>query len=118
MQRIEQGIQKGIVEYLRYSGYLYCVPDCGINVSSVRTRGILKSMGRVSGVPDILVFVPGKVIGLEVKRPAIKGICSKGRISETQIEFGERMKCLGHEYHIVYSVQEVEDILKKNKKEY
>lgn len=112
MQRIEQNIQRGIVNYLKWGGYLFCAPDCGINVASERTRGILKAMGRVAGVPDILVFVPGKVIGLEVKRPSIKGICTKGRASDEQKEFGKRLQELGHEYHIVYSVEDVANVLK------
>lgn len=110
--RIEQAIQKGIVDYLELRHYLYFAPTNGVHIASYMTRGIVKRMGRVAGVPDLIVFVQGKVIGLEVKRPAIKGICVKGVVSPEQKEFGKRMTELGHEYHVVYSVKEVEDILR------
>lgn len=55
---------------------------------------------QIRGVPDLVVFAPkGRTLWLEVKTP-------KGTQSDHQKAFERRILDLGHEYHLVRSVDE------------
>lgn len=78
-------------EYVR--DLLFChVPNGG-----ARTRaeaGIFKSMGVQAGAPDLIVWMRGRTIQIELK--------PKGRTATGNQEwFGDRLKTLGHSYHVV-----------------
>lgn len=64
----------------------------------------LKRMGVVPGVADFLMFVSGKNIAIELKD---KG----GGQSEAQKLFQSRWEALGHEYKIVRSFDEFQNIV-------
>ena len=69
MDRPEQKVQMQIVSWLEKSGFLFCAPDCGINVKNMNTRFVLHRMGRRAGIPDLLVWIPNGMVGIEVKKP-------------------------------------------------
>lgn len=126
MQRPEQPVQIAIANYLRWRGFLFTAPDAGINVKSERMRAIYKSMGRMAGVPDLLVWIPGGTLGIEVKKPKVMNYSFKthkmvvasaaGRQSEGQKSFEERVKKIpGHHYIVATSVNEVAEYIEKNK---
>lgn len=56
-----------------------------------------------NGLPDIMVLTD-KLIGFEVKGP-------KGKASADQLIMKQRFELLGHKYHVVRSVAEVEEKL-------
>lgn len=121
MIRAEQRIQQAIADLLHH-----VLPD-EVVWSAVghggggKTRGaILKSMGLLPGVPDMVVMwrdsltLEGEVLKLsttatlwlEVKSP-------KGRQSSEQREFQRRVVALGHRYHLVHSPEEAYDALRR-----
>ena len=125
MHRKEQLVQKDIVRYLLLKGFLFEAPDCGVNVKSIRTRSILKQMGRMSGVSDLIVWIPGGTLCIEVKRPASyrysqrtgrQVIEDRGGVqSDNQKSFEDRVnKIKGHHYIVVNDVLQVADYIKKN----
>lgn len=57
------------------------------------------------GVPDIIVLIDGKFIGLEVK-------AEKGRQSEHQKSFELECKKNGGKYYVVKTLEDVKDVLK------
>ena len=56
------------------------------------------------GLPDIIVILEGKFIGLEVKTET-------GRATELQLRMQEAIRIAGGVYEFVTSVQDVEEIL-------
>jgi hypothetical protein len=104
--RPEQAIQQAIVRYLRLAiprAIVAHVPNGGY-----RTRaeaGILKSMGVVAGVSDLIILLPdGRVAFVEVK-------AGKGRVSEAQTEFLRSAAGFGHMTAIVRGVSDMSDRL-------
>jgi hypothetical protein len=56
-----------------------------------------------NGLPDIMVLT-NKLIGLEVKT-------AKGKVSPNQLVMQKRFELLGHQYHVVRSVDDVIKVL-------
>ena len=101
---LEKDIRKEICKYLEKEGYLFWrfeptkyVPSIGRYIRSEFTP---------TGLPDIMVLVKGKFIGLETKRP------SGGVKSGDQILMKKRFQALGAEYYFVRSVDNVKKALK------
>lgn len=124
MRRPEQPVQISIVKYLRLRGFLFCAPDAGVNVKSARTRATLKAMGRTAGVSDLVVWIPGGTVCIEVKRPKVLRWSEKsnrmiiddagGRQSEEQKEFEKVIHRMpGHHYIVAQSVSDVVDYFQK-----
>ena len=119
MKRPEQSVQIKIVNWLESNGFLFCAPGLGVDVENQNTRFVLHRMGRRAGVPDLLVWIPGGTVGIEVKKPA-KYIMSfktgkviqeqaRGKQSDDQKKFEERMKSIsGHYYIVAYDVADVQ----------
>lgn len=125
MNRAEQPVQIAIVKYLRGRGFLFCAPDLGVNVKSERTRGILKAMGRTAGIADLVVWIPGGTVCIEVKRPKVLKWSAKsnrmivddsgGKQSDGQKEFEKLIHTMpGHHYLVAQSVAEVVEYFNKN----
>ena len=125
MNRPEQPVQIAIVKYLRLRGFLFCAPDVGVNVKSERTRSILKAMGRTAGIADLVVWIPGGTVCIEVKRPKVLKWSAKsnrmiiedsgGKQSIGQKEFEKVIHTLpGHHYIVAQSVSDVVDYFQKN----
>lgn len=125
MQRPEQLVQIAIVQYLRARGFLFTAPDAGINVSSKKMQATYKRMGRRAGISDLIVWIPGGTLCIEVKKPAVMEYSFKshrliigqraGTQSDEQKEFEKNVKALpGHYYIVVTSLQQVADFIKNN----
>ena len=121
----EQPVQKSIVKYLEYRGFVFTAPDAGVNVKSKATRNILKSMGRKSGISDLIVWIPCGTVCIECKKPATYRWSYKykrmvideraGTQSDEQKEFQALIEELpGHHYIVAKSVSDVVDYFNKN----
>lgn len=100
----EHYLQCQIVNYLRASGYLVFAIANGGSRNAIEGAN-LKKEGVLAGVADLQVLLNnGKSLFLEVKT-------EKGKQQQTQKDFEERCKELGHNYHIVRSIEDVINVL-------
>ena len=96
----ETDIQREICKYLRSQGLLFWRFSPDTYVQSIGRY--VKHEYIPSGLPDIMVLTD-RLIGLEVKKPG-------GKPSADQILMQRRFKALGHEYCVVSSLIEVQEI--------
>lgn len=75
---------------------IFSVPNEG---SNAREQMYKKSLGMRSGVSDMIVLKPNKVLFIEFKD-------EKGKQSDNQKEFEKTVSDLGFEYHVVRSLDE------------
>ena len=68
-----------------------------------------KREGMETGIQDLAIYLPeGKVLNLEFKRP------SGGVQSEDQKKVEAKLLALGHNYHLVRSIEQVFDLISLN----
>jgi len=111
-QPSEAQIERSICDYLRIKGFFfYKQPNSGffsgkvINGSTMIGSFRKHSSPYVKrGVPDIMVVINGRIIGLEVKSPS-------GRQSQDQIDFQREWEKAGARYFLVRSIEDVERCL-------
>jgi hypothetical protein len=88
--RREQQIQRAVVDHLRWRGvpnlFVFHYPAGGWR--SAIEAAILKSLGTVAGVPDLLIVHYGQLYALELKT-------EYGRLTQTQIDTQARMRAAG-----------------------
>lgn len=112
LKKKESKIQQEIVIWFRNNYCLKtCKPKCTIfSVPNERNNKkemmFMKATGLLSGVSDLIVVQPGRVIFVECKD-------EKGRQSETQVDFQETVTALGFEYYVVRSLEEFKKIIQK-----
>ena len=82
-----------------------------MNSGKVKVRGGWMQLHK-KGTADILAFPHGRVVWLETKN--VKKDYHKEQ-AEAQAEFGERVVALGHEYHVIRSVDEGLEVINKCK---
>lgn len=100
----EHYLQCQIVNYLRASGYLVFAIANGGSRNAIEGAN-LKKEGVLAGVADLQVLLNnGKSLFLEVKT-------EKGKQQQTQKSFEDKCKELGHNYHVVRSVEDVINVL-------
>ncbi len=103
----ETPIQKAIVKLLRMHN-IFCHSIPNERKSSPAMGKMLKDMGRVAGVADLMVWwvIKGKVtLGyVEVKAPG-------GVLSPTQKAFKKRCEAHGILYDVVYGVDDVANLI-------
>ena len=100
----ESKIQYDICQYLQSKGiFAFSVPNELAGKDPRRMRHFV-AMGLRSGVSDLIVLLPNRIIFLEVKT-------DKGRQSDNQKRFQKKVESLGFEYYVVRSVDEVEKIV-------
>lgn len=75
------------------------VPEKVINSVIAVISQKLKNMGMLPGVSDTIIILPNKTLFVEFKTP-------DGRQQQNQIDFENDVKKLGHEYHIVKSLED------------
>jgi hypothetical protein len=112
MQHEESKIQCDIVQYLQLRGiFFFSVPNeiagGGRGKTAMIRTARAKSMGLRSGVSDLIIVLPSKILFMEVKT-------NTGRQSENQKYFQKKVTELGFEYFIVKSVEDVKKILDMN----
>lgn len=78
---------------------------CNMNNSFNRIAGAnAKAMGVIKGVSDMELIVPGSVIFIEFK-------VGKGKQSEEQLDFMDKVDQRGHSYIIIYSFEEFKNFI-------
>ena len=65
----------------------------------------LKSTGLLSGVSDLIVVIPNKVLFVELKTAI-------SRQQPNQKDFEDRVSNLGFEYHLIRSLEEFQQLIK------
>lgn len=112
MKKTESRIQQEIVMWFRNN---YCrinnEPRCQIfsvpnERSNTKEQMRMLATGLLSGVSDLIVMIPDKVLFVEVKD-------EKGRQSAKQMDFQERAESLGFEYFLVRSLEDFKKIIQK-----
>jgi len=101
MAKRESDIQLEILRYLRSQGLLFWRFSPDTYVQAIGRY--VKHEYVPNGLPDIMVLVQGKMIGLEIKQ-------ATGHPSADQLLMQKRFALLGHEYHIVRSLDDVKII--------
>lgn len=107
MYNDEAILTKQIIQILRiYKIFAFHIPNEG-----KRTRyeqSILKANGAVAGASDLVIVLKDKVVFVEVKT-------NKGKQSEYQRIFQNKVEALGHEYLIWRSLIDAQKFIKENK---
>jgi hypothetical protein len=85
------------------NGLIFSCPNGGTrNIIEAKK---LKETGLMAGVADLIVLFPnGKLMFVELKTDT-------GKQSEKQIDFENRVKNLGFEYHLIRSIDEFKIII-------
>jgi hypothetical protein len=81
--------------------YLYSYPSFVSKQQAMK----LKSTGLVAGVSDLIIIQPNRCLFVEVK-------LEKGKQSDKQIDFQNKVTALGFEYIVVRSLQEFQKNIK------
>lgn len=85
----------------------YRVPESIVNKATALSIDKMKAMGMVNGVSDTIVVLPNKTLYCEFKT-------SVGVQSQAQKEFQQIVTDLGHEYHVVRSLEQFKEIINEN----
>jgi hypothetical protein len=97
----EAQIQRAVMDHLAWRG----APDafvCHYPAGGFRRpaeAAILKSIGTVAGVPDIIAIHRGRVFALEIKT-------ATGRVTDVQHTVHDRMRRAGAEVGVAYGLDE------------
>lgn len=93
-------VLNAVCEYLEYKGYFFWRNNStGVyDVTNKRFRSIPKHA--LNGVSDIILLVDGRAMFIEVKS-------EKGKLSESQKYFKERVEEAGSLYYEVHSLDEL-----------
>jgi hypothetical protein len=100
MRHIESNIQKNSVIWFRlqYPQYLcFAVPNGGTR--NAREAAIMKGEGVLAGVSDLVIIAKNKIAFVEMKT-------EKGKQTETQIQFQNKIENLGFSYFICRSLDD------------
>lgn len=108
IRRPEQDLHRQVWKYL-----LVALPDntfafhpANGGYRTPMESSILKGLGVVAGVPDIIVIHWGKVCGIELKAP-------KGRLTMDQVACHQALRNAGCDIEVCRSIEEVEAALLK-----
>lgn len=102
-KELEKDIQREIADWLHLNNFMFWrssnVPAMGrVGANGeMRFRALPKDTPR--GLPDLMIIVEGKFIGIEVKRPGAK-------LRPEQGNFGMRLVSAGADYYCVHSLTE------------
>ena len=105
--KAENKIQQEIVRWFRANyykkGVIFSVPN--ERAGGYLAMKDLLLTGLLSGVSDLIVVLPNKVLFVEVKT-------ATGTQKPNQIKFEKNVQLLNHEYHLVRSLLEFKAIIK------
>lgn len=106
MKRTESVLQAAVIEHLRLRGVpglvYFAVPN---NPRNRVAGGILKKMGMMAGVSDLILLHKGRAFALELKT-------EKGRITDLQAEFLSDFANAGGTSHLAYGLDSALEFLK------
>lgn len=106
---LERDILNDVCQWLKLNNFFFWrsnnIPVFGMNNGGKMT---FRSMPKHSmkGVPDIIVIREGMFIGVEVKRP-------KAKLRPDQHIFKALCEVNGGQYHVVYSMEDIKEIMSK-----
>lgn len=103
MKRPEQQLQISVMQYLRYqcpNALFFHVPNNIPMRGKARLGGIMKAMGVMSGVGDILIFWRGGYAAIELK-------AGKNTQQPSQKNFQYTWQYMGGKYALCRSIEEV-----------
>lgn len=120
----EDAVQKSIVRWLRFNGFLCTSQGAGLIISA-RTQRTANMLGYLKGSPDLIVWIRGGTLNIECKAPKTMRYSAKsdrmvvnnsgGRQSETQKAFEEVVTCIpGHHYIVANDLMDVVKYIKQN----
>lgn len=105
-QRVEEPIQKAIVEFLRLVLLPGSIVHASLNEEPELWRRIHNAkMGAHAGFADLVVLTQGETIFFEVKS-------KDGRQDADQIKFERAVVAQGYRYFVVRSINDVMDALR------
>jgi hypothetical protein len=114
IQKTEAEIQRELAVLLDELGILWSATANG-GKRSKRTAYALKMSGVKAGIPDILIFSPppqgGRGYALELKRGGVGR--SKGRVSEHQKVWLQRLRNEGWRAEVAYGLEHALELLKE-----
>lgn len=108
MKRPEETLHRAVATYLAVALPSRALWWSTANQRGTRSRwemGLLKALGVRPGIPDILVYFDGLLIGIELK-------AAKGRISEAQAVVSDLIVDNGGLWRCCRSVEDVEAALR------
>ena len=86
---------------------IFSVPNEAIQKMAWKQISSFKAMGLKSGVSDVIVLIPDKVLFIEFK-------AEKGAQTPKQRDFQQAVEMLGFEYHICRSLEQFKIIIQNN----
>ena len=86
---------------------IFSVPNEAIQKMAWKQISSFKAMGLKSGVSDVIVLMPGKVLFVEFKS-------AKGAQTPKQRDFQQAVEMLGLDYHICRSVDQFKKIIQQS----
>lgn len=99
MASTEKATQKAILQYLEYKKIFFYRNNSGAMVIPTKTGSRFLRFG-ATGSPDIVCVIGGQYVGIEVKD-------IKGKLSEGQKDFKERLEKAGGKYILARSLEDV-----------
>ena len=101
-QANERDIQRSVIQHLAWrahpDAFCFHVPLGGYRKPI--EAAILKSIGTIAGVPDLVCILYGRVYCLEIKT-------ERGRVSDVQHVVHERLRRAGAEVVVAFNLNEV-----------
>jgi len=98
----ERDIQRSVVQHLAWhahpDAFCFHVPLGGYRKPI--EAAILKSLGTIAGVPDLVCILYGRVYCVEIKT-------ERGRVSDVQRVIHERLRRAGAEVAVAFGLEEV-----------
>lgn len=98
----ESSIENSIIKYLTCSGW-YCWKNLDQPLFANGSYRKLK-YGQIKGISDLVAIKKSRVIFLEIKT-------LKGRLSKSQLIFGDKIISAGGEFYAISSILELKDII-------
>lgn len=99
MASTEKTTQKAILQYLELKKIFHYRNNSGATVIPTKTGSRFLRFG-ATGSPDIVCVINGQYVGIEVKD-------IKGKLSEGQKDFKERLEKAGGKYILARSLEDV-----------
>ena len=101
----EQELVKSALELLKWKKIFCYRNNSGAIVLENKGKQRFMRFG-ASGSPDIICVIRGQFIGLELK-------AGKNKQSESQIKFQQELEKAEGKYHLIYSLEELQNIIQK-----
>ncbi|RMG05762.1 MAG: VRR-NUC domain-containing protein [Acidobacteria bacterium] len=98
----ESDLRKQVIEFLEWHGFIVV-----FTANEYLRERFKNTKGFIKGFPDLLVLGKnGKHFFIELK-------VGRNTLSPTQAEIIQKLRTFGHEVFVVYSIEQLREILKK-----